>query len=340
MTTQNEPKPMIPAIVDENPADLDPIRREAYEWIARFMAGDMMSADVDAMKMWYRQSPEHKNAYAEARRVWQSLGPIANESRHDSGAAAIIQMARKPAVPSRRMVIGGLMAAAAASAAYVAVRPPLDLWPSYTELMADVRTGAGERRQVVLVENVSLDLNTRTSIALRQQSSAATQIELLTGEAAISTGVSAPPFTVIAAGGRVTAADAEFNLRCDGVQASISCLRGRLSVERNGQSMSLGGGQQVSYGGGGMGAVDAVDRDSVTAWQRGVLTFDAVPVDRVIAEVNRYRPGRIILMNGEIGRRLLNARLKVDETDKIIVQIVHIFGAKARQLPGGIVLLT
>jgi len=45
-------------------------------------------------------------------------------------------------------------------------------------------------------------------------------------------------------------------------------------------------------------------------------------------------------LSREIARRLLNARLRITEADKIIVQIVHIFGAKARSLPGGIVLLT
>ncbi len=45
-------------------------------------------------------------------------------------------------------------------------------------------------------------------------------------------------------------------------------------------------------------------------------------------------------MNEEIGQRLLTARLPTTETDKIVTQIVQIFGAKARTLPGGIVILT
>ena len=348
MTMQNEPNPMnlasmtMAAIPDDIPADLDPVKREAYDWIVRFMAGQMTPADIAAMKAWYRQSPTHEAAYAEARRVWTSLGPIASESRLGSGREQVIPITRarrmSPAMPSRRMFLGGGLAAAAASVAYVAVRPPLDLWPSYSELMADFRTGAGERRQVSLSDQVSLDLNTRTSIAVRAQSAEATQIEVLSGEAAISTG--APSLTVVAADGRVTATNAEFNLRCDGAEVSITCLKGRLDVLRNGVAMTLTERQQVSYGSQGMGMPAAIDPDNVTSWQHGVLTFDATPVDQVVAEINRYRPGRIILMNGDIGRRLFNARIKVAETDKIIVQIVHIFGAKARALPGGVVLLS
>jgi transmembrane sensor len=78
----------------------------------------------------------------------------------------------------------------------------------------------------------------------------------------------------------------------------------------------------------------------VTAWRQGRLIFEGTPVARVISEINRYRHGRIVLMNEEIGKRLLTARLPTTETDKIVMQIVQIFGAKAQTLPGGIIILT
>ncbi len=327
---------------DETIAGLDPVRREAYEWIARFVGGEMTSAEVGAMKVWFAQSAAHRAAYAEARRVWCSLGPIARESLRASGEAGQDRMAAAgraaaTSFPTRRLVLGG---AIAASAAVLIAKPPLALWPSYGELMADVRTGTGERRQVTLADKVSLDLNTRTSIAVRSQTAAAVQIELLAGETAISTGAGAPPLTAIAASGRIVASEAEFNLRCDNTQVSISCLTGRLTVERNGSKIPLLAGQQIDYGDREIGTVNPINPEIVTAWQRGLLIFDRTPVSEVIAEVNRYRPGRIVLMNNEIGRRLLNARLRVTDTDKIIVQLVQIFGAKERTLPGGIVLLT
>src|SRR5262249_25414187 len=98
--------------------------------------------------------------------------------------------------------------------------------------------------------------------------------------------------------------------------------------------------QQIGYGATGLGPVISIDPDMVTAWQRGMLVFDGTPVAQVIAEVNRYRPGRIILMNQEIGRHLLSAQLRIGDADKIVTQIVHIFGAKVMNLPDGIVVLT
>ena len=46
---------------------------------------------------------------------------------------------------------------------------------------------------------------------------------------------------------------------------------------------------------GGLGDVIGVDTVVVTAWRDGVLVFRNTPLVRVIEEVNRYRPGRIIL---------------------------------------------
>ncbi|WP_445489682.1 FecR family protein [Rhodopseudomonas sp. RCAM05734] len=340
MTKRDEFEPMIPITADEDVAafaGVDPIQREAYEWIVRFMGGDMASAEVEAMKVWYARSPAHAAAYANARRVWGALGPVASTRAGGNVTGEPVGRLVPPASMGRRAFIGGALAA---SVAYAVVKPPMSLWPSYSELTADYRTGAGELRQVTLADNTSLDLNTKTSVAVRSQTADTTLVELVSGEAAFSTGAASSSLTVLAASGRIVATRSNFNVRCDGSQVSITCLNGNLTIERAGIATRLDATQQASYGDEVISAVTAVDPGQVTAWRHGALIFDGMPVAQVIAEVNRYRPGRIVLMNESIGRRLLTAQLPTTETDKIIVQIVHIFGAKARTLPGGIIVLS
>jgi transmembrane sensor len=165
-------------------------------------------------------------------------------------------------------------------------------------------------------------------------------VELIAGEAAFSTGGSSVELTVLAGAGRIRTKQSEFNLRCDGSEVSIVCLNGSLAIAQDGHGVQLIAGQQARYGDQGIGSISAVNTDHVTAWRQGRLIFDGIPVAQAIAEINRYRMGRIVLMNENIGRRLLTAQLPSTETDKIVIQIVHIFGAKARTLPGGIVVLT
>ncbi len=67
---------------------------------------------------------------------------------------------RSPQSLTRRLVLGGAIAAAAG---YVMIDPPFDMWPSLEEFSADYRTGKGEHRRVMVAPDVSIELNTQTS---------------------------------------------------------------------------------------------------------------------------------------------------------------------------------
>jgi transmembrane sensor len=83
----------------------------------------------------------------------------------------------------------------------------------------------------------------------------------------------------------------------------------------------------------------SIDPAVVTAWKDGVLVFHETRLSEAIAEINRYRPGRIILTNAALGHRLFNARFRIKDVDGVTAQIQQVFGASATALPGGIVLL-
>jgi transmembrane sensor len=71
-----------------------------------------------------------------------------------------------------------------------------------------------------------------------------------------------------------------------------------------------------------------------------MLVFHDRPIAEVIDEVNRYRPGRILLLNATLGRRLVTARFELAQLDDVILQMNQVFGARITELPGGIVLLS
>src|SRR3546814_8803305 len=76
-------------------------------------------------------------------------------------------MRQTPApVIDRRAVLAGGSVLGAVIAAFGIVRPPLSLWPSLAELMADHRTGPGERSAFAPVAGVDVEMNSRTSVSL------------------------------------------------------------------------------------------------------------------------------------------------------------------------------
>jgi len=239
----------------------------------------------------------------------------------------------QPGILARRAFLGG--AIAAASAGYLIVRPPLGLWPSLEELSADYRTAKGEHRKLAVTTGISLELNTQTSIVLREVQNE-TRIELIAGEASVA---ATKPFVMLAANGRITAVEADFNARClDGV-VSVTCLNGSVDVAGGGKAVRLQKAEQVSYSQGGIEASVVVDPAQVTAWQEGLLIFRDQPLADVVEEVNRYRPGKIIITNADMKRRIVNGTFQISKLDHFVPQVQQLFGAQVRTLLGGVVLL-
>jgi transmembrane sensor len=322
----------------DNSADLlDPLAREAHEWVMRFAAGHAGGSELEAFKQWAARDPAHADAFARACQLWETLAPAAQMLSSEADPKSVAMPGPNMA---RRAFIGGALAASAAGAAYLAIRPPLGLWPSWSEFTADYRTGTGEQRRIVLSNGPSLELNTRTSVALRNATGSTDRFELIGGEAAIAIRSDRQrAVEVIAGDGRVIASDATFNLRYEGGQLCATCVTGELEVERGGGATRLRAAQQILYSSEGLGPVTSIDPVIVTAWKDGVLVFHAMPLSEVVAEINRYRSGRIILTNATLGRRLFNARFQIAHIDEVVTQIQQVFGARVTLLPGSIVLL-
>src|SRR3984893_5272001 len=189
-------------------AEQEALKREAYQWVMRLTSGTATTADLQLLTRWRQTSRAHRRAFAEANLLWDKLGPAAAEYAGKSAHTA-----QRPL--GGRAFVGGAWAASAAAAGYLAVRPPLDLWPSLAEMAADYRTGTGQQRQIAFADDVSVKLNPRTSIAVDSSDSPGQtgQIELISGEAAIATKPEALRlFIVTAARGRTGATNARFNV--------------------------------------------------------------------------------------------------------------------------------
>lgn len=330
----------------DDQAELLPLDREAMDWALRFVTGKAGPTDLAALKQWAAQSPEHAAAFDRASLLWKAAGPAGQELLSE-GVFVQTPLHRSRTATrggsglGRRAFLGGALAASAAGVAVMAVRPPLDLWPSVSQLRGDYRTGTGMQRRITLSDHVSIMLNTRTSIAVHEADGQIERIALIAGETAISTVPASRKSVVVTAGnGSTTGADgARFNLLAEDRSVCVTCIEGNIQVEHRTAVLKLSAGQQIEYSDRGLSPPVAVNPALVTAWQSGIVIFQATPVTQVVAEVNRYRPGRVILTDEALGRRLFNARLGIDKIDLVIGQIAEVFGAKTTKLPGGIVLL-
>lgn len=325
----------------EKPAGTDPerLQREALDWLRVLTSGEVTRADLAALDRWRAESPQHRRALAEANLLWDVLGKVAHEAeaREPAHGAAVRPFLRRAV--ARRTVLAG---AAAASVAYVMVRPPLHLWPTAVELMAPYRTSTGERRQLAVASGVAIVMDTQTSLTAPVTVGELSSLELISGQLAVS--VEAKPgrsVVIAAAGGQIQADRGNFDVRRDAASVCVTCSDGAVRVShRFAATTTLQAGQQVTYNDHGLSTAITADPALVGAWQRGLLIFRDVPLAEVVREVNRYRPGRIILLNDSLADRKVVAGFRLDQIEDVVAYIGQAFGAKVRSLPGGVVLLS
>lgn len=323
------------------PRRLDAVERQAAAWVRQLAGGRMTRAEGEALKQWCREDEAHARAFALARRRWDRLGEAAREvaatTRHSPVAAPACRSAGR-----RRLLLGGMAAGAtAAGVAVLAWRPPLGLWPSMDELAADYRTATGEQRRVVLADAVAVQLNTRTSISVRPAvDGQAAGIDLITGEAAVDLSRSQEWFAVQAGVGRAEARGARFEVRRLDGSVCVRCLDGQMRVVHAAGETALTERQQVRYDQAGLGPLERFDPEIASAWRDGFLRFVDTPLGEVINEINRYRPGRLVLLDQAMSARPVTGRFRLDALDVAVGQIRESFGLGARTLPGGVLLLS
>ena len=76
-----------------------------------------------------------------------------------------------------------------------------------------------------------------------------------------------------------------------------------------------------------------LDLRRATSWQRGLLVFDRVPLAQVIEELNRYRQGRILLTNAQLGQRQVSGVFRLDSLDDALATLTAELHVQRTDLP-------
>ncbi len=290
----------------------DQLSEEATAWFVRMASDDVSADERRAFSAWLERSPAHREAYAQAEALWDELGAIADPRTRDSSAAE----ARHPTAHRGAY----RFAALAASFALVAA---VGLWSlgTFDRLGADHATGVGETRQIVLADGSLVDLNTDTALAL-DFTSACRCVRLMRGEAFFTVASDAErPFQVAAQEGTARAVGTAFNVRDDGEAVIVSVTEGKVRVTGNSVGTSESGsavltaGELARYGAAGPVETGPADVDALTAWRRGRLVFADRRLRDVVAELDRYRPGRIVFLESAIADERFTGVFDLSDSD-------------------------
>jgi len=294
-----------PGWTDEEIAgDLDPIAQEAVIWFATMHADELTPADREAFQTWMSRDARHRAAYADVERLMSGVAelPAAKERRR----AARLKMTRR--------TFGVAVAAAALGGGGWII--------SRQHPFADYRTATGERRTITLPDNSRVELSTASALSL-DFSSRLRLATLHMGEAFFSVAPDATrPFVVEAAGGRTMAEGTAFNIGYmldDDVRVTVA--EHAVSIRLGTQDVRLDVDTQVVYGRHGIGVPERVDPATELAWRDGRLVFVSAPFGRVIAALNRWRRGKLMVMSDALAARPVTLIVDLEKSGDVLTTL-------------------
>ncbi|MCD5972400.1 FecR domain-containing protein [Pseudomonas quasicaspiana] len=254
----------------------------AARWYVDLHCEDLNDAIREAHRSWLERDPSHQQA-------WERLGRL--QEKFDLITPGIARPTLSSARAKRRDVLKvlSILLGAGAAGGLAWQTTPL------TNLLADQRTGAGERRRVRLEDGSQLQLNTATSVDIHY-SAQLRELRLLSGEILIETArdTLARPFIVHTHEGSIRALGTRFIVRQEGDQTRVCVLEHAVEVRRasSTEALRVDAGQQLSFNQVQLGSLQSADLQA-DAWTRGMLIVNDWRLGDFIAELQRYRSGHL-----------------------------------------------
>jgi transmembrane sensor len=271
--------------------------------------------------------------------VWRALGelrdrPVVAEARDYARRWALShdRLSRRQEILARTRGFG-IFAAAVASIIGLVMFTQAPIDPVRT-----IETTGIETRTEILSDGsrVTLNANSFVSVAFTRHSRALT---LVRGEAHFEVSKDPQrPFRVRAGANEVVAVGTVFDVDEQVGVTKVTLLEGRVDI----RAISAGGADDVivaslepaqqlslAHDGHVLGRTALASFDSVTAWQRGLISFDDLPLAEALAQINRYSNVTITLADASLANKRVSGIFRVGDTKAFMSAVERYFGLKA-----------
>jgi transmembrane sensor len=293
---------MVEPAVTQMPAEEDEtIWQEALDWTIRLNGTAPNVTENDAFTAWLGRSEAHRAAYQRADRVWALTGAAAPTSALTPGERPR-SSARPPARRVRRAAIAATLLAASIM---LLLTDRLNIL-----IAADYRTGLAETRTLQLEDGTQLTLNADSAIAVEYDEDRRV-VRLLAGEVLVKVGTDRRPFSLVAAELEVADIGTIFDVDLQPQALTVSVQEGSVAANyRNGpneSSMEIGHDERIRIDRAtGTAARSGIDGTRIGDWSAGQLVVESVPIADVIAELQRYYRGFILVRDPAFAARTVS----------------------------------
>lgn len=306
---------------------------QALVWFVRMNSGDATDAERDAFGRWLRDDPGNLMAYQQLEALWCDLDDVPDPRPAAPASGPVL---------SRRGLLAGAIGAAACAGLVAVSGVTID---DVTALgAADYRTGTGERKTLVLDDGSTVQLDAETAIAVANEPRLR-QVTLLAGRASFNVAPDPEkPFDVVCAGGTVRALGTAFTVhkRPKDTVVAVEDHAVAVCLGRPGDgadTVRLTAGERLTYGAGRLGRPASAEDGAETAWRRGRLVFRDRPLADVVADLNRYRPGRVVVWGDDLAALRVDGVFNIGDPDGVLNAIIRTLPVREARITPYLVVL-
>lgn len=263
----------------------------AIDWMVKLQSGSATEQERESCRRWRAEHPHHELAWQRLQALSERVATLPRALAHGSmgDGPTRARHNRRYALKTLSLTTATVLAAAAGSR----------LLP-WQALMAEYSTGTGERRRVVLADGSILELNSASAVDTAYD----TQRRLLRlhrGEVLITTAHEADrayrPLMVQTRLGMARALGTRFQLRDSEAGLRVAVFAGAVEFRPAHQPaltpVRIDAGRQGLFDREGLvGSLQAASETAV-AWTDGFLVADHMPLAELVAELDRYLPGKL-----------------------------------------------
>jgi len=321
---------------DKNWHREDDLFAEANRWFFRLQAEDVSPAEKQRFSQWLNDHPSHAKAWHDVHALMHALQAPAQAS-YNARAGDM----RRPAYPGRQATprpargggwalgwVAACLTLVVSAAAYVKGPVLFERWG------ADYVTVAGERQSITLADGTRAELNTDTAIKT-EMAAAERRVTVLRGEVFLDIAKDARPFVVSTSYGEARDIGTAFSVRKGDGLSAVAVESGIVAIRPTfgpATTVNVTAGQMAQYGSQGVTVPRGADLEKDLAWRRGQIVFHQEKLSDVVAKLNRYRAGRIFIVNPWIADEPVSGTFNIDQPDGPIAALEEVLGVKATYL--------
>ena len=326
---------------------------QASEWLAKLDAETPSKEDLQAFKVWVNEADEHRIAFEEMVSFWDEMNILTQAVLPRESANSELEKAPRsifePMTRLFRTRTQSITAAFATVAVAVTLLTTTNLWQATPTLYT---TQVGEQKNFQLADKSTVQLNTNSRLEV-DYSDNYRRLKLVQGEAHFDVAHNPDrPFEVFAGQGLVRAIGTAFTVHVRKIDVEVIVTQGTIELDRADLAAPVSTPSktdedhpqtQINVTAGNMLTFSRDELDDIKllvanqiedqlAWRRGMLVFQAEPLQNVVNEVSRYTNLKIVIPERSTREIKVGGLFKVGDTESLFEALRDGFDIHAKEI--------